>query len=289
MAVRATRAAYSLLELIIVIAVLAVLLALVLAGVAKVREAANRVACLNNLRQLGLVVHAYHEDKSKLPPYSTGQDGEAIAGGWWLHLLSYAEQDNLYQRIRKLSEPHEFPDGKLYIEGVSARGVCDARFEILTCPSDPSIVSGGQGTTNYLANWYVLGDGVWGCYAPARKFSDIVDGLSSTVLFAEAYANCNGTTRPALIACCFHNFGITSQSKPSDDPVYLPDEYTMFQVQPAATGPHGCHRWRTQTAHEGMPVSLADGSCRVLAANIDPPLWKQLLKPQDGEPVSPEW
>ena len=65
-----------------------------------------------------------------------------------------------------------------------------------------------------------------------QRFQKFADGLTNTVLFAEAQANCDGLPRLATQASYYHNFGITQEGKPSDDPSYLPHDYTMFQVQP---------------------------------------------------------
>ena len=68
-----------------------------------------------------------------------------------------------------------------------------------------------------------------------------------------------------------------SAVKASDDPSYLPNDYTMFQVQPG-----NCDKWRAQTPHSEMHVALADGSVTSVSASISPANWRSLLKPRDG-------
>jgi hypothetical protein len=90
--------------------------------------------------------------------------------------------------------------------------------------------------------------------------------------------------RLALISPQHHNFGVTPQGMPSDDPLYAPNDYTMMQVRPAS-----CDNWLAQTPHLAMNVIFADGSIRSIAADISPTLWKELLKPQDSRPLSMMW
>lgn len=191
----ARRGAFTLIELLVVIAIIAILIGLLLPAVQKVREAANRTKCLNNLKQIGIAIHNYENNFQKFPPaglYPTGVTSSDVYS-IQARILPFIEQANLYSLI----DLNVVPGTQL--------NVIRQRIAIYMCPSETRDVERDQGGSppkitypqNYAANygtWFVwdpktgrTGDGAFPVNSNMRP-ADMKDGMSAIVAFTEVKA-----------------------------------------------------------------------------------------------------
>ncbi|MDB5312120.1 MAG: putative major pilin subunit [Gemmataceae bacterium] len=195
------RRGFTLIELLVVIAIIAILIGLLLPAVQKVREAAARITCTNNLKQIGLALHAYHGANQYLPPGFTaaaGPGGDVGPGwGWSFYILPYIEQDNLFRSQTNLNQL------------VTASPLLGQKIKTYMCPSDIQTelfqvygpggapLSGVMAAPSSYAAFVggdetevATGDGsgrFHGCFYrnSTTRLTDITDGTSHTGLVAE--------------------------------------------------------------------------------------------------------
>lgn len=155
------RHGFSIFDLLVILAVLAILIGLLLPAVQKVREAANRMKCVNNLKQVGLACHNAHESLGYIPGNPDTVDKTKATAQYFL--LPYLEQKAVYD--------------------LGEKGY-DKRIPTYQCPSDPTTPADPQYAPGDYATNNLL-------FEKRFKFPDVTDGLSKTVLFGEKYARCS--------------------------------------------------------------------------------------------------
>ncbi len=300
---------FTLIELLVVIAIIAILIALLVPAVQKVREAAARTQCQNNMKQIGLALHNYHGTVKKFPPmYSDISQAEyRVTGELFYHILPYIEQDSLYKLGFRTNPPNtaNAPTGyDAYIGGFASLATPAANIiNIYLCPSDGTNIPAATWTNgwvvgNYAANSIVFEDAGWpggGWNGNARMPGSFQDGTSNTIGVAEKYARPSVMGGPAGGALWAH--GIWN---PSWEPRFnswangvtvgggnqAPRPLSMFQV----VLPKNADVSRLQALHGNLTnVLLMDASVRTVTSGISLNTWWAACTPSQGDLLGPDW
>ncbi|HTK77743.1 MAG TPA: DUF1559 domain-containing protein [Gemmataceae bacterium] len=204
--VRTRRRAFTLIELLVVIAIIAVLIGLLLPAVQKVREAAARIKCSNNLKQLALAAHNYHDSYNTLPP-AFGDNRSAFPNrqtdSFWTSILPFIEQQALYNQGTPGGNPFVASDGYTYKMGVAELG--PVVVKMYQCPSDGSFdqtvafpsetaysgLTTPQGVVmSYATGSYTVNVMVCDPSLPGSIIQAMPDGTSNTAMIGHRQKGC---------------------------------------------------------------------------------------------------
>jgi prepilin-type N-terminal cleavage/methylation domain-containing protein/prepilin-type processing-associated H-X9-DG protein len=296
------RQGFTLIELLVVIAIISILIGLLLPAVQKVRESAARIQCKNNLKQIGLALHNYHDRNNGLPPgYQTqvAPDNSDLGPGWgWAaYLLDDLEQTNLKRQIRfdlQISDP---ANAFARVQPV----------KVLSCPSESKTgtftvvdASGNPVVAVARAN-YVGMNGVLGVTGDAfdnngvflrnhsMRFAEITDGLSNTMFVGERCSSMSDVTWTGAVT----NGVVPAIRYPNPA-----DQLGNAEGAPALVLAHGSRDHipnnalvfdadATASFHtQGVNFLFGDGSVHSISNSIDGTVYEGLLTRAGGEPVS---
>jgi prepilin-type N-terminal cleavage/methylation domain-containing protein len=281
---------FTLIELLVVIAIIAILIGLLLPAVQKVREAAARMSCSNNLKQMGVAIHNYaSSNQDQLPGGMTGGlsgNPQYASSPFMFTLLPFIEQDNVYRNVAL--------SGASWGNGGGTNGATVV-IKTYLCPSDSSHNAGlspstGWTVTSYFRNYYMFDQagkpsGNGHTFTVSKyTIGNIPDGTSNTLAISERYAYTSASgysgmwTRHEqeryhwgynIYAAVYGQWGLYAPqigARPSTAFYYAPNSGHSSTVQ----------------------VLMMDGSVRG-AGNVNATTWNYVVQPDDGQPLPSNW
>jgi prepilin-type N-terminal cleavage/methylation domain-containing protein len=290
------RSGFTLIELLVVIAIIAILIGLLLPAVQKVREAAARAQSMNNVKQMSIATHSYHDVNNMFPLAFVDWDSDYNpawynrCGSTHYFILSYIEQQALAQK----GPPYYF--WQVYTHN---------GIKTYLNPSDPSGPANGlfadygseYGVTGYAANYQSLGYFLNDSTQKITRMASITDGTSNTIFFAEKTTVCINPVymnNPYGDPNYYNIWAYGRTAWKEWNPVFayqLTGPASKFQVSPTFNGgnPTCDPRLAAAPRSAGILVGMGDGSCRLVAAGVSPNTWWAACTPDQGEVLGSDW
>ena len=284
-----SRSAFTLVELLVVIAIIGVLVALLLPAVQYAREAANRMSCTNNLKQIGLALHNYHDVHKRLPPGWIGatEDPASQNGwGWASMILPQMEQGPLFDQI----------DFNVHVADASNADVRAVVIPSFLCPSDGNEEQWEHdgltfARSNYVASFGTFpiedapsnGNGVF--YRLSKtKFASITDGLSNTLFIGERHTRVDYSTWAGVadIEEPFARVVGSADHPPNEEHA---EEEEEAPVSPNNEEEHEHHHFDDFSSNHatGAHFVFGDGSVHLINDQIDETVYRGLATRAGGE------
>jgi prepilin-type N-terminal cleavage/methylation domain-containing protein len=293
---RPSRHGFTLIELLVVIAIIAVLIGLLLPAVQRVREAANRAKCQNNLHQIGLACHNYH-DAHKTFPIGGWDWGW---GAWQVGVLPYVEQEAAFRLYRNYLGRDNPGGPPVYSDPVNYP-VTTRQFAVFTCPSDTPNATPIWGITshNYAVNFgnttasrtspyggVTFGGAPFG-YRIIVRLTDIPDGTSNTLLAAEVVQGQGMDVRGFTWDGVYAGFEAYLGPNSPEPDVVGSGGFCLYPFRnnpPCVLGPAEVYAARSRHPG-GVQAVLCDGSARFIANGIALDTWRALSTAHGGEVI----
>jgi prepilin-type N-terminal cleavage/methylation domain-containing protein len=315
------RLGFTLIELLVVIAIIAILIGLLLPAIQKVREAANRSQCQNNLKQMGIGIQNCSDTyQQQLPPllgyypgqYNQSLSGTTLYGSPFIFILPFIEQQNLYNlMMAEIANVGQITAAYTYASTMSKTGL-----KVFVCPSDPSFsMQANPLNTSYAANGLLFGNsavsmtpntGVLGTTAPTTVFNFTSgtaggarfpatlqqDGTSNTIVWTEKLGQC-GSSNPVQNLWPWYQFTETTGASLPAIAWYTgytsPDAYFYIGIN-QNTCSQTTMLDQATTGHTGaILAALGDGSVKMISQGMSAYSYNLALIPNDGYPMGPDW